>query len=470
MSQINKLSDYGYNYQIKTITSLLTDEFYLNQINDIIKPEYFDNNGLEHIVKKILEYYQLYKKKPTADSMKVFLEQITNNDLLKTNVRKGLKDVYDDSNLGSNDLTFIKNETLKFCKNQVVKQALLDSVDLLELGNYDEINSVMTRAFQAGIDKDVGHQYKNHFEERYAENPRFPISTPWSVINKIMDGGLGRGELGIIVGGPGGGKSRSLINIAGNAMKQGKNVIYYTLELYSGYVAKVFDTYFTGIYPNKLIELKNEIQLKINTIPGNLIIKFYPTGNASINTLAAHYEKVKSFHFNPDLICIDYLDLLKSNEGGYNKNKRDDQVLGDIYKQARGFAGEYDIPVWSVSQSNRESQDSEFIQGGKISGSFEKLMIADFVASQQRTVKDKVNNVAKWHIIKNRFGPDGQTYPAKTDLGLCRINIYEENSEEGQEIETKRNSEENTNQQGNKKDSKEFKTFMNTNNKVKSKF
>ena len=432
-----KLSKFGNLFQIKLIASLLSDMYYLNQINDILKPEYFDNEGNQFIVKKIIEYFQSYNSKATPEVMKIYIEKLKDGNPLKSIAKRNLILAYE--NIDSDDLKIIQQETLQFCKNQVLHQAILDSVELLQLEQYDEIQNIINIASKAGVDKNVGHEYKNHVEDRYNEDPRNPIPTPWPIINQIMDGGLGNGELGIVSGKPGGGKSFLLVNIACAALEQGKNVVFYTLELDAKYVAKRFDTYFTGLNSRELKHNVNEIKQTIAGVKGELIIKYYPTSTASINTLNAHIEKVNAMHFKTDLVIIDYLDLLKSTSSIHNR--RDDQVLGDIYKQARGFAGEHQIPTWSASQINRGSgQNDDIIEGQSISGSYEKLMIADFVASMNRTTKDKVNMTGKLHIIKNRFGYDGMSYPAKINFALSRIHIFKEDSEDGKEINEIRGS------------------------------
>lgn len=431
----NKLSDFGSGFQIKVISSLLSDINYLVQVSDILKPEYFDNDGNQFIIQKILEYYNEYNKCPSLDALKIYYEKII-NDQLKESVKNNLKESY--QNIASDDLEIIKKETLFFCRNQVLKQAILDSVDLLEAGKYDEIQVLIDQASQAGLDKNLGHMYQKDFDKRYNQDPRNPIETPWPIINQVTQGGPGSKELWIFAGLPAGGKSWTLINLAAHAMKQGKNVILYTLELSADYVGKRFDSHFTQIQTQKLDQYKEDVKIKIQGIPGQLIIKEYPAGAASVNTLKAHIEKTRATEFNPDMILIDYIDLMKAIN--VNRNKRDDQILGQLYIDVRGqIAQHYEIPVISASQLNRSGNDEEeAIEGKSIAGSFEKLMHADVVISQNRTTKDKNSKTGIFHFIKSRVGPDGMIYPALIDLSIGDIQIYERDSEEGREIEEMR--------------------------------
>ena len=120
---------------------------------------------------------------------------------------------------------------------------------------------------------------------------------------------------------------------------------------------------------------------------------------------------------------------------GYNKEVR--HALGNIYEDLRGLAGEIDVPVWTASQANRSALDEDVIEAQKVAESYSKVMTADYVMSLSRKVEDKVANTGRFHIIKNRFGPDGLTYPAKVNTNTGQIEMYESNTVSGKEQQTK---------------------------------
>ena len=109
--------------------------------------------------------------------------------------------------------------------------------------------------------------------------------------------------------------------------------------------------------------------------------------------------------------------------------------LGNIYEDLRGLAGEQGIPVWTASQANRSAINEDVIQADKIAESYSKIMTADFVISLSRKLEDKTAGTGRWHIIKNRFGPDGITFPSKMNASNGHIEIYEPNSVQGQETQ-----------------------------------
>jgi len=422
----DKLSNFGYNFQIKIISSLLTDKAFLQQVSDILLPEFFESESNQWIVETTIKYFQDYTTAPTLDVFKIKVQEI-DRDVLKTAIIESLKDSY--KFLESQDLDFVKEETVGFCKNQCVKRAILDSVDLLKKGDYDSIKATIDAAMKAGADKEVGHEYNESVADRYKDNVRSTIPTPWPVINDLADGGFGKGELVVFVAPAGIGKSWGLINVGANAVKAGLNVVHYTLELNEGYVGQRYDAVLTGIANQNLKYNIDEVESTVGKLKGNLIIKYYPTKTASCSTIRAHIEKMILVGKKPDLVIVDYADLLR----GSVARKEMRHELESIYEDLRGIAGEYEVPLFTASQANRSALEDDIIEAGKISESYSKVMIADFVLSLSRKVTDKIAGTGRWHIIKNRFGPDGLTLPSKMNMSNGQIHIYEETSVQGKE-------------------------------------
>jgi len=314
-----------------------------------------------------------------------------------------------------------------------MKVAIIESVDLLKSGKYDLIKKKVDNALKAGTDKDIGHDYIIDVAARYEEGARTCVSTGWNVIDDITNGGLAEGELGVIIAPAGGGKSWGLVSLAANAVKAGKRVIYYTLELNQFYVARRFDAFFTKIAFQNLGEehAQEKIRDTMETIKGDLIVKYYPTKTASITTVSSHIEKCISQGKKPDLVIVDYADLIRPSKAGDKRLE-----LNDIYEDLRGIGGTYGIPIWTASQANRSALEDDVIEGGKVSESYNKIMIADFIMSLSRKLNDKVGGTGRWHIIKNRFGPDGMTFPSKINTMTGHIEIYEPSSDMGQSVTT----------------------------------
>jgi len=412
---MSKLTQYGHSFQTKAIGILITDRDFLQQIADIVSPDYFDNDAGKWIIRKTLSYYNEYKTVPTMEVFKVELENL-NKELQNVAVKDLLKQAYKASK--ATDLGFVKDTFLDFCKNQTLKGALMKSVDLLELGDYDDIRNLIDGALKAGTERDIGHEYITEIEDRFREEARNTIATPWPLINNLLGNGLGQGDLGLIAGGPGGGKSWALIALGAQAVKLGYTVVHYTLELSEKYVGRRYDACFTEIPVGDITNFKKEVTESLSTLRGGLYIREYPAGQATVNTIHAHLEKCIQQDIHPDLIIVDYADLLTSKS---SKEKRD--KLDDIYTSLRGLATEMKVPIWTASQVNRSGAREDIIQGDRMAESYSKMMITDFAMSLARSAEDKENGTGRWHIMKNRYGADGITYDSVMDTAIGKIEI-----------------------------------------------
>jgi len=419
---LTSLNQYGPHFQIKAISSLLTHKEFLINIHDIISEEYFDNQAHKWIIKEILRYYDKYHTTPSMDILKVEVKKI-DNEVLSLSVKEQLREAYQAS---EEDLEYVQEEFSLFCKNQQLKKALLSSVDLLKAGDFDGIKHLVESALKAGNDKNVGHEYNKDIETRFREDARTTISTPWPKINELLQGGLGNGDFGLIFGNPGGGKSWSLVALGGFAVKLGYNVIHYTLELGEAYVGRRYDAFFSQVPVDKILQNRNKIEEIIPQLPGELIIKEFPTGRATMSTLESHIAKVTDSGIKPDLIIIDYVDLLATRKKTADRKGE----IDDIYTSTKGLARQLDIPIWSVSQVNRAGAKDDIVEGDKAAGSYDKIMITDVCISLSRKKADKVNGTGRFHIMKNRYGIDGLTFGVKADTSTGHFEVVDYNPED----------------------------------------
>ena len=428
------LQQYGPAFQIKVISSLLTHKEFLTNIHDIISEEYWDNQAHKWIIKEILKYYDKYHTTPSMDILKVELKKVE-NEVLKVAVKDQLREAYQASD---EDLEYVQEEFSSFCKNQQLKKALLNSVDLLKAGDYDSIKLMIESAMKAGQDKNVGHEYNKDIESRFREDSRTVVPTPWDRINDLTQGGLGNGDFGLIFGNPGGGKSWSLVALGGYAVRLGFNVVHYTLELGEDYVGRRYDAFFTKVPVDRILKSRDKVEEIIPQLPGELIIKEFPTGRATISTIESHLRKVDDLGIKPDLVIIDYVDLLATRKKTADRKGE----IDDIYTSTKGLARELNIPIWSVSQVNRAGAKDDVIEGDKAAGSYDKIMITDFCLSLSRKAKDKVNGTGRFHIMKNRYGMDGLTFGVKADTstGHFEVHDYDPEDEELDSTPNKTNS------------------------------
>ena len=416
---LQSIDEYGPSFQMKVISSLLTHKEFLQNINDVLSDEYFSNPAHKWVINQIIQYYESYHTTISMDILKVEMKKL-DNEVLKVSVKEQLREAY---RADLEDLEYVQLEFSTFCKNQQLKKALLNSVDLLKAGDYDSIKYMIESAMKAGQDKNIGHEYKKDTESRYREDHRTVVPTPWGQVNELVQGGLGNGDLGLIFGNPGGGKSWTLIALGGYAVKMGYNVLHYTLELGEDYVGRRYDSFFTNIPVNKITEKKHrpKVEEVIAELQGQLIIKEYSPGKASMSTVESHIKKCIDQDFKPDLVIIDYVDLLRSRKT--NRERKDE--IDDIYISTKALARDLNIPVWSVSQVNRAGAKDDIIEGDKAAGSYDKMMVTDVAISLSRKRQDKVNGTGRFHIMKNRYGMDGMSFNVKADTSTGHFEVSE---------------------------------------------
>jgi hypothetical protein len=290
-----------------------------------------------------LKYNSTTKGSPTPEVLSIEVKKSGVTDIVKIAIVENLKDVF--KYMDETDDEYIQQEALGFCKNQNIKQALLESVMHLKNGKYEDIRTTLSEALNAGSDIDYGLDYNKDFEIRYDETHRKCIITPWEQINELTQGGLGAGELGIIAAPPGSGKSWMLTAIGAHALKMGKNVLHYTLELNRNYSALRYDANITGYGFQDLKFHKPEVKSTLDNLNlGRLFVHFYPPGRVNANNLYSHIKRLEGVGFYPDLIIVDHLDNMRPiREGKYASDKY--EALGDVCEELRALADDIGVPV-----------------------------------------------------------------------------------------------------------------------------
>ena len=311
---------------------------------------------------------------------------------------------------------------------------------MLKEGDYDGIWHAINEASKAGIERDLGHEYLTEMEQRMSAMAREVVKTNWPMIDILMDGGLGKGELGFIVAPAGSGKSWLLARIGAEAMKQGKNVMHFTMELNEKYVGLRYDAIFSGIAFQDVRKNQPIIKQKLDEIKskgcGKLFIKYFPTKTASAATLKMHIDRLQLITgVKIDLVVVDYADLLRPFMQERNSNSYSE--AGNVYEELRSMLGELQVPGWTASQANRGVHEEEIIEAMGVADSYRKIMTGDFILSLSRKKEDKEQGTGRIYVMKNRFGPDGMWYPCSFDASMGKVEIYEKNSVEGAEIMAK---------------------------------
>ena len=411
-------SKYGKHFQETLAQLILEDRPFADQLEEVLETNFFELNYLRLFVTKIFDYRKKNGVHPTNKIIETILrvDLENHNDALKKQTRDYFARVCMHT---VRDEQYIKDTSLDFCKKQKLKKALIKSVDLIQNSSYGEIRQVIDEALNLGTDNNFGHDFLKDFEYRYEIKARNPISTGWEKIDSLTKGGLGSGELGVVIAPTGAGKSMVLAHLGAQAIKDGKNVLHYTLELSEAVTGQRYDSCISTVPLSMLFNRKDEVLESIADLQGSLLIKEYPTKTASANTIRSHIEKLKKRNQKIDMIIVDYADLLRPTNRF--REKRDE--LGSIYEELRAIAVECKCPVWTASQTNRTGLNAEIVTMESISEAFNKCFVADFICSVSRTIKDKNANTARLFIAKNRNGPDGLVFPMFIDTSAVQLKV-----------------------------------------------
>jgi replicative DNA helicase len=420
--QYETFSKFGKSFQEKLVKTILFDRNFANQMEEVLDTNYLELKYLQVFVDLMFQHKRSYPH-PTYEAM-VSVVRTQTEDYSDSVIKQVIEFMarIKSNAIGDDDEEYVKEKSLDFCKKQKLKEAILKSVDLLQSQSFDQIQKVINEAMNLGADNDHGHDWHKDVLDRFEMKMRNPVSTHWDEIDDITKGGLGKRELGVVVAPTGAGKSMALAHLGAMAVVKGKTVVHYTLELADTVVGQRYDSCITGIELKNLMSMKDSILMAIEHIPGQLIIKEYPTKSASTRTITGHLEKLRQKGINPDMIIVDYADLLKPTATGF-KTQELRHSLGNIYEELRGIGQVFDIPVWTASQTNRSGLNAEVITMESISEAFSKCFVADFICSISRTIEDKTENKGRMFVAKNRNGIDGIVYPMEIDTAKVHLRV-----------------------------------------------
>lgn len=432
---------FGDGFQSKILYHVVTDKIFALQVLEILDPDFFSNDKYVELATQIVKWNETYATTPTFENLETIVMTEYEDDVEKEYLLELVKSISMITDI--TDKQFVQDKTVKFCKQRAMENAIIKSARLVKETKleddekFDMIAKVVTAALAAGEAKDIGHSFEAHAMARTVAK-RFPIKTGWAMLDdEYVAGGLSGGELGIILGGTGAGKSFMLANLAHSAFCQGKTTVFYSFELREFPVGFRLDSKFTGIpltqllldidgkhRPAVMTAIKTESDKHENK--PEIIIKEYPTKTASIAKLKNHYAQLLASGIKPDMICVDYADLMRPSTR--YKDKRFE--LENIVEELRGWAGELDIPIWTASQTNRDGLDTSVVTLKTISEALSKAMVADLIISIGRSPELQLQGRACYYLAKNRLGRDKVAFTGEFDTSVMNFTIDTEGIEE----------------------------------------
>ena len=443
----NKNFEYlGNVFQLQLLNQMVLDKDFSHSIIDVIENNYFENKYFKIIVQMIREYYSKYNHTPSFET----LEQITKSELQQEIASKVVMDtIRKIKDAPIDGVDFVQEKALKFCKQQELQKVMNKAQKIIDGGefeNYDALEEMVRGALQVGEkDTSILDVFSN-IDQVLDDDYRHPIPMGIPGIDRLMKGGLAKGEIGVILAPTGVGKSTILTKIANHAFNLGNNVLQIFFEYNQKVIQRKHYTLWTKIHPDELSEKRDDVVTKVKEIEesmsNKLIMKKLPSDTVTMLQIKNQIRKMIADGLKIDMVLLDYIDCVVP-----------DKNLGDEWKSEgsvmRGFESmchELNLVGWTATQGNRSSISSEVVTTDQMGGSIKKAQVGHVIISVAKTLQQKEMKLATIAITKSRIGDDGVVFEnCKFDNAMLDIDTessmtflgLEEKQEERQRLRVK---------------------------------
>ena len=401
------------NIEQTILRNLLTDENYMRKVLPFIKPDYFQG-VYRNLFKEAGKYVAKYNTLPTAETLVIEMQETTG---MSDDQFQMAMDIV--PQLYSNevvDADWLLDSTEKWCQDRAIYNAIMESISIID-GKHESLTKnalpdLLNKALGVSFDNNVGHDYVDNYEERYDFYHKVEDRNPFDLeyFNKITKGGVPPKTLNIALAGTGVGKSLFMCHVGAAALVDGKNVLYITMEMAEERIAERIDANLLNV-PNDQLEhlskdmFKTKVQDIARKTDGKLIVKEYPTGSAHAGHFRALLNELKlKRSFKPDVIFIDYLNIcassrMKAMGGSINSYT----YIKAIAEELRGLAVEFNVPIWSATQTTRSGYGNSDVGLEDTSESFGLPATADLMFALISTEELEKQGQMMVKQLKNRY-------------------------------------------------------------------
>jgi len=446
MSKEVTLGYLGYKFQTELINQILhpANKKFADRIIDIVHAKYFDNEYFRLIIATIKDYFERFEKIPSWTTLETILKTEIKDKITQDYVFEITKEI---RNLEVEDWEFVQEKALNFCRQQELKKAndkISKIIDNGDFDKYEECAEIMKEALSVGAEKDDGTSISEGWDTVLKQDFRHPVPTGISGIDELTDGGLSRGELGVILAPYGVGKTTILTKISNTAYNVGYNVLQIVFEDIPDVIKRKHASCWSGIELNQLADMETEvldvIKDRTSGKENDLVIRKFSSEGITMNHIKSYIRHLISVGFKPDIIVLDYIDCVESTRR-YNDEWSGE---GNVMRGFESMLAEYGMVGWTAVQGNRSSISSDVVTGDQMGGSIKKAQIGHFIMSIARTLTQKETNRATIAVLKSRFGKDGVIFEDCTfDNGRVFIDTETSDTFLGYEKKVEERKEEN---------------------------
>jgi replicative DNA helicase len=412
----------GNTFQLQLLNQIIVDKDFSHSILDVIENNYFENKYFKIIIQMVKEYYLKYDHTPSFET----LEQITKSELQQAVASKIVLDTIKKIKDAPIDgVGFVQEKALKFCKQQELQKVMGKAQKIIDGGefeNYDTLEEMVKTALQVGAKDTSMLNVFSNLDQVLEDDYRHPIPMGIPGIDRLLKGGLAKGEIGVILAPTGVGKSTVLTKMANHAFNLGFNVLQIFFEDNPKVIQRKHFTLWTKIHPDDLSEKKDEVMNKVKEIeesmPNKLILKKLPSDTMTMLQIKNQIRKMVSDGIKIDMIVLDYIDCIVPD-----KNLGDEwKSEGSVMRAFEAMCHEMNIVGWTATQGNRSSISSEVVTTDQMGGSIKKAQVGHVIISVAKTLQQKEMKLATIAITKSRIGDDGVVFEnCKFDNAMIEI-------------------------------------------------
>jgi replicative DNA helicase len=422
---MKKNFDYlGNTFQIQLLNQLIVDKNFSSTIIDVLDGNYFDNKYFKIISQLTKEYYKKYESTPSFDTLEQLVKSEISQELVQKIVLDTLKQVKDAPFEGT---LFVQEKALKFCKQQELQKAMEKAQKIITEGDfesYDKVEGLVRDALQVGQTDTGITDIFSGLDTVLEEDYRHPIPMGIAGIDKLLKGGLAKGEIGVILAPTGVGKTTILTKIANTAYNLGYNVLQVFFEDNPKIVQRKHFTLWTGIEPDNLNKHKETVLAKVEEIKSSmdnrLVLQKLASDTYTMSQIKNMVRKMIADGNKIDLIMLDYIDCVTPE----STSKDEWKAEGSVMRGFEAMCHELDLVGWTATQGNRSSISSDVVTTDQMGGSIKKAQVGHVIISIAKSLQQKEMNLATIAITKSRLGKDGVVFEnCKFNNELLEIDI-----------------------------------------------
>lgn len=438
------------------LSCLVQEGQYLRKVLPFVVSDYFDSYEHKTIFRMIRDYVDQYNVAPSKEFLELEIQELETTQDNYDAAKNLVKEIYKPEERHVD--TWV-DKTEQWCKDRAIYNAICKAAEIVDGSRSNlsvgAIPEMMTEALAVGFDTDIGHDFFNDAESRYEKRFEKTKKLPWGIklLDEATNGGVEDGTVNIFIAGPNVGKSMVMCHFAAEHLMMGKNVLYISMEMSQEMVADRIEANLLDLDLSSLDSIgSSNFTRRIDKLrkqtAGALKIKQYPTAGASVNNFRALMQELKiKQSFVPDVIYVDYLNICASAR--FKQGSSLYEINKSIAEELRGFAIEYELPIFTATQTNRQGYANSDLDISETAESFGIPATADFMLAIIRSDEMDELNQLMFKQLKSRYGDKQRLNKFVVGVERSKQRLYNVEDSAQDIVDSYRDSSANTNSENN---------------------